>query len=141
MSLTDNTTSLRSILSAVNELPEAGGGGVEVQRKSGSVSLTGNNTTVNCGFKPDVLFLTLNESYEYDQETFQYCTGVVFGELATTDGRFDMAMFGVDYTYVYETWGKRTNTGFTAGYQCVKLSDSSTSSPSKSFSYVAIKYT
>ena len=58
MSITDNTTALRYILSVVQELPEAGGGGVNVQRVEGNVTTDGNGeATVNCGFKPDYVVI------------------------------------------------------------------------------------
>lgn len=125
-----------NLAEAINSIPE----GVTVQRASGSVSLTSSDKTVNCGFLPDALFFTLNETYTDSGTTYQYGTGIFFSEMASSRG-FDCVMYGSDFRYTYEFWGKRTTSGFTAAYQRETISNGSISSSSKSFSYVAIKYT
>lgn len=125
-----------NLASAINSIPA----GVTVQRASGSVSLTSSAKTVNCGFQPDAIFFTLNNTYTDSGTTYQYGTGIFFSEMASGRG-YDCVMYDSDFKYSYEFWGKQTTSGFTAAYQRETLSNGSLSSESKSFNYVAIKYT
>ena len=111
------------------------------QRKSGSVTLGANQTTVNCGFTPDVIFFSLKEKYTHtDYQSYELCTGVVFPELSNTKN-FTCAVFTQNGTKVYEFQGKQITDGFTAAYRITTLTDNSISSAAKSFNYIAIKYT
>lgn len=114
--------------------------GVTVQRSSASTSLTDSDKTINCGFQPDALFITLGEKYTTGGENFQMCTGVLFNEITSGYG-FEVSFYSSDFKYLYLFWGKRTTTGFTLAYQRETLSSGATSGSSKSFNYVAVKYT
>lgn len=122
--------------SVVDGIVLSSGSGVTVQRKTGTVTLKHEQTvTIDCGFKPDVVFLKAG-SYSDDGITYNSSTAIVFAEesrnqpftpLYITDG-------------IAEVFWTQKTTGFSVN---AGLYDSSWDDLGGSFScnYVAIKYT
>lgn len=107
--------------------------GIEVQIKTGTFTTRSGEATINCGFKPDVLFATQNSVYE------GYVNSACFAFTAAgTDnvctGSWNSA------GNVISCYGKRTNTG--ANITVEEYDDSwNVGSYNSNFSYVAVKYT
>lgn len=140
--LTNNTAELKKILAAVNALPEAGAGGVTVQRKAGSFTANVTNggetleATVNCGFVPDVVLLKGKE-YTGAGTTYYYDMAAVFsersadknylvtgtndsyefleGEINQTANGFKIIFWGYD-----DAWGEKTMVAERMDYVAIK---------------------
>lgn len=144
MSIENNIASLQSILTSVNELPEAGGGnsGVTVQRTSGSFTTSTSGTaTVNCGFQPDIIIIT-GFAYTYEDPDYEYQACFCFPEREYSSHSVSCGAYSDTYPYGIEFPLARTSTGFTVSEVFKFDADWNTSVISrKSFNYVAIKYT
>lgn len=125
-------------VSAVSAIQTGTGGGTTVQRTAGKMTLTGDYTTINRGFQPDAIYITLGDTFEEDGVFSQYCAGVFFGELQHS--LFDTMMHAADYSYFYEFFGERTANGFSIAYFRGSFSGSE-SYTARTFDYVAVKYT
>lgn len=138
MSIQDNTAALQELLNIANNLPEAGSGGVEVKTKSGNFTSNNSSTnavTVSCGFQPDVVRLTLNETYN----NMNVEVTVDFNE--NGGKKTALAMWSSGSTYsIYSFIVERKTTGFSV---IAYAYDSSWSMKtfSKRFYYNAVKYT
>jgi len=133
MSIQDNTSALQSILAAVNELPEAGGGGVTVQTATGTFRTSGGVATIACGFQPDIFFITQNATYS------GYTNSACFAFAAAGTGKVCAGTWNSAGNYI-EFYGDRTSTG--AEVEVLEYDDSwDTDSYNATFSYTAIKYT
>lgn len=147
MSIQDNTTALQSILATVNELPEAGSGGVTVQTATGS--FTGKGTpgeiaNINCGFAPDVLFVHLSDGYTEGGVPYLNDMAINFSALATGSKARGVTTIGEGYDdtlrYVCGYFAKNDN-GFTTS-SFVELSmNGDYAYTRKTYTYTAIKYT
>lgn len=137
MSLTSNTASLQGILDKVNALPDAG---VTVQKKSGtfkSNSSTGK-ATVNCGFKPDLVFIHHNES----GDGYLYHAAAALSE-ETRSGYISVSLYtNNDTYYLYDIGVSAISSGFEAEVTGLRYSDYTFVVPSATtFYYTAVKYT
>ena len=138
MSIQENTTALQELLNIANNLPEAGSGGVEVKNRSGEFTSRNSSTsgvTVTCGFQPDVVKLTLNETYN----SMNVEVAVDFN--ANGGQKTALAMWSSGGSYsLYSFIVERTTTGFSV---IAYAYDSSWSMKtfSKKFYYNAVKYT
>ena len=104
--------------------------GVEVKRATGTVQVSSSSRTVNCGFRPDVVFLQ-GPSINYNGSR-SCSSAIVFSE--DTRSNLCTSMLYTD-TLVYFAW-TRNNTGFS-----VSAYDIDGSSYSTSYTYVALKIT
>lgn len=115
-----------------------GGGGVEVQTKSGSFTTNSSGAaSVNLGFKPDVVFITQNQSkdgYRYDAAMDFTAANIDTAALAlwTTD----------DPYHVWSVNLSRTSNGFSIlGIYGFKADWGGAYASGKTFQYKAVKYT
>lgn len=111
-----------------------------MQFASGRTSYTNSSgyVTVNLGFKPDIVMVTLNETHSYDGSTTY-----------RMDTAFDFYHSNTDYVVaanwngdgnVYDVYMNRTSTGFSM-YAWLFTADSDEAYTSKRFYYYAIKFT
>lgn len=131
----NNSEGLQRILQAVNSLPDAGSGGVTVQRKNGTFTTNGDNgVSVDCGFSPDVLILFAPETNE---EGKYYNMAFPFGETGETEHRAQCEiMKGIVYCAVT----KQTN-GFRLNFCNFYTFDWEQQETIYNLTYLAIKYT
>ena len=136
MSLTGNTTALRSILDAVNALPAAGGGGTNVQIKTGTFTTSDGSASVNCGFQPDAVefIITVNS----DNEDVAYAAVFAQSNRAKYCGAYNGdSAYGNGYAII-----SRTSTGFSvSGMNWYTDGWDKQVDNGNTYSYVAIKYT
>lgn len=111
--------------------------GVTVQKKNGTFYTSNSGTaTVNCGFKPDAVFITVYVS-EY---------GLTFhGAVAFTEGNateFMTYVPGSSTSYFLSIVQlSQTSSGFTVTAQKMDTSFATSNETYRSFNYIAIKYT
>ena len=125
-----------NLASAINSIPK----GVTVKRypASGLGSFTTNSSgtaTVNCGFQPDVVYISGDTIYT-DGMYIDYSTAIVFTEETRTNPAAYLNYEGVTHAVLVS----KTSTGFSVdaiqfGY------DWSVTVKSTTYNYVAIKYT
>jgi hypothetical protein len=122
-----------NLATAIDGIPD----GVSVQIKSGTFTTnrTSGEATVNCGFKPDVVYITLNETYQ----SKPLVGAVDFGSLGKDDAY--ISLWSSNQTYILWTIKvNRTSNGFSIDSYVYK-SDWSSSVQQKTFNYSAVKYT
>lgn len=113
------------------------------EEKTGNVTLTAfseNEVSVNCGFKPDLLFIRM--PYQISGYAFCSYAGCVFSWPSTED--FQNTTHSIfkphDLTlHMFEI--QRTSTGFSIKVNCLDLSTSETINGTFTYEYFAIKYT
>ena len=125
-------------LSRVIVAAAQGGVAVRMTEKS-TFALSGyTERRISCGFVPDLVFITLNESGEYGS----FCTAIPFAQYSA-GGYVDVAMWsGSEDCYVYEFRAKTTADGFAisgCGFDAEWGEVLLTSR--KRFEYIAVKYT
>lgn len=111
--------------------------GVTVQTNSGTVTTNSNSTakSVSCGFKPDVVFLTLNQR----EDNYTYDASIDFNSSGATSSMLGLLSSESDYL-LYTLEVKQTSSGFTItsyGYK----GDWSGGYRQKTITYKAVKYT
>lgn len=144
------TSSVTYQLAYVEEIPSSGGStggssGVTVQRKAGSFTTTRRNNgeyadaTVNCGFSPDVVVVK-GKVYNYnDDEQYYYDMIAVFPE---RDSNRNYNVISTDDTYNnIECEISQTDDGFYFDMWAYDWDWNEVSVSSRSYDYVAIKYT
>lgn len=110
--------------------------GVTVQRKSGTVTVGGVNTSVNCGFEPDAVFFTGRNTYT----NASVHAGVAFKE--TNASSMTTYFTGSSSNYVLSSLTvTRTSTGFQVKGERVDTSLNTTNESNRSINYIAVKYT
>lgn len=122
-----------NLATAIDGIPD----GVSVQRKSGTFTTnkTSGEATVNCGFKPDVVYITLNETYQ----SKPIVGAVDFGSLGKDNAY--IALWSSNQTYILWTITvNRTSNGFSID-SYVYTNDWNSSVQQKTFNYSAVKYT
>lgn len=110
--------------------------GVTIQRKTGTVSISGTDKSVECGFKPDAVFFTGKDPYGGTTNH----GGVAFHESgATSLGTY----FSPPSTsYIMSWWTvTQTSTGFKVKGSKLSTSAQQSSESNRSVNYIAIKYT
>lgn len=142
MSIENNIASLQSILTSVNELPEAGGEGITVRRTTGSFTTsTSGAATVTCGFQPDIVIIT-GFAYTYEDPDYEYQACFCFPERKYSSHSPSCSAFSDNYAHGVDFTLAQTSTGFTVSETYKFDADWNASIVSqKSFDYVAIKYT
>ena len=112
----------------------------KVQFASGRTSYTNSEgqVTVNLGFKPDIVMVTLNETYTYDSSTFKLDTAFNFYH-SNTDSVAATNWTGEDH--IYDIFMSRTSTGFTMYAWLYEGTSSQGAFQNKRFYYYAIKFT
>lgn len=122
-------------------------GGIEVQRKTGTLKGTYSSTseTVECGFKPDMVFLTDGGSYNDGDTTYLFHATLAFAEDTRSGTCLTMMHSSAeDVTYDhFWIYGEQTDTGFTITPMGKKFSniDADYGWYGTTFNYVAVKYT
>lgn len=109
--------------------------GVEVQRKSGTFSPSSGSATVNCGFKPDVVMIHRNRSYEGYLQT----CAVNFAD-DTRGTTLETGLWDGSSCEIYGIVITQSSTGFTVKMTAFDA-DWGESSVSGSFNYAAVKFT
>ena len=113
--------------------------GVTVQRASGTLTTkTSGSVTVNCGFQPDLVFLTK----DYASGNDLYSAAAAFAE-ETRSGTVVITMLCGDGS---DAWSEsiyitRTSTGFSAKAYYFYDFNSGETAYATTYSYVAVKYT
>lgn len=109
--------------------------GIEVQRNKGTFSLRSGAATVNCGFKPDVVMIHKNTTYE------QYQTCAVNFADDTRGTTLETGLWdGSSSIELYEVTITQTATGFSVSM--IAWSDEwDESNGSGTFQYSAVKFT
>lgn len=112
--------------------------GVTVNRASGTFTTNSSGSaTVNCGFQPDFVVLTKNETDEYG---YFYTTSIPFSDYS--DKKMGIAMWSTNNTYpVYGIVPTRSATGFTVAARKYDDNFSESNLTNSSFSYIAYKIT
>lgn len=124
---------LANAISSIPDKPD----GVTVQKKTGTFTTnrTSGEATVNCGFKPDVVYITLNETYQ----SKPLVGAVDFGSLGKDNAY--IALWSSNQTYILWTITvNRTSSGFSID-SYVYTNDWNSSVQQKTFNYSAVKYT
>lgn len=110
-------------------------GGATVQVETGTVTgVSGSNKTVDCGFKPDAVFFTGENSYSGDI----IHAGVLFSE--STSAKTFFTGSSNSYIYSYFTVTQASN-GFTVSGKRINTSLSTSNESNRSLNYIAIKFT
>jgi hypothetical protein len=115
--------------------------GVTVQRTTGG-SFTVNssgNATVNCGFQPDMVAIDLGEA-----NGAKAVVVAPFYEISADNvseaGTYETSVLNDDDLIIITTFSQ-TTTGFSVYMRAYDLSLDKQSLPTKTYSYVAVKYT
>lgn len=134
MSLTENVTALRSVLSTVNALPETGGGGASVQTKIGTITTSDGSASANCGFQPDAVefIITVNSDEEdvafaavfSESSRAKYC-GAYNGDSAYGNGYAIISRTSTGFSvsnmnWYTDGWDKQVDNGNTYSYVAIK---------------------
>lgn len=122
-----------NLATAINSIPA----GAKVQTQTGTIDAKDDNpcATVNCGFKPDLVILFMNDGNEYGD---YYHQAYAFTALNT-----DTALQLAETTeYFIYTEARRTETGFSIQYiKAFSFDWEELGSILQSFRYTAVKYT
>lgn len=149
--LTQNTTSLQTILSMLGDSSGSGSGGsgsdssTSAQYKTGSFRSSGNSTTrltIDCGFSPDVVIITT--SAQYTENGFRFINAMCadFSNASDEDHATVMTITGdmdTNTTYVGGYVEKLSN-GFNVYNFYEQYMNGDWDYVAKDFSYTAIKY-
>ena len=141
--LQNNITNLQSILNMVNNLPN---GGTTVQIANDSYTSTKDGVYVNCGFKPDVVFVTLNEVWDDGYSTYFQCAGFYFYDYTESIAEWSNSLVysedgSGNWVYVCDIWMKRTDSGFSTGHQFLNIGTGALEFTPWTMYYVALKFT
>lgn len=111
--------------------------GVAVQRKSGTFRTSSSGTaTVNCGFKPDAVFVTGTVA-SYGTT---YHGGVAFADGNVTSAMTYTPGSSTSYIFSYLTI-TRSSSGFSVTAKRMSTSFAESNDTNRTFNYIAIKYT
>lgn len=128
-----------NLAAAINSIPN----GVTVQRKSGTFTTNSSgNATVNCGFKPDLVYISLGES----EDGYLYSASAAFAE-ETRSGTVNITMWAISEvsgtsTRSEDMYVSQTTNGFSVLVTYKDFIDfSNGNTSSKTFNYTAVKYT
>lgn len=115
-----------------------GGGGVEVQRTSGTFTTSTSGTaTVNCGFKPDLVVVKVGTS---SFDSTQNDPAFAFTESSKT--KLSITSVSKSSSYIMTTNACTQNTsGFSITMNNISSSFSTAPVSRTTFSYIAVKYT
>ena len=115
-----------------------GGGGAEVQQKSGTFRTSSSGTaTVNCGFKPDAVFVTGTVSGGYNT-TYHGGAAFTAGSQTNVTSYIPSSSTSYIFSYLYIT---QTSTGFSVTAKRMSTSFAESNDTNRTISYIAIKYT
>lgn len=111
--------------------------GAAVQRKADSFTTDGSGgATVNCGFKPDVVYIKGDRTTE-DGVTAENSQAIVFSE----DTRSNLCTAMYNNEGVVEAFWTRSDSGFSANMTEYNWDWEASAASGMTFNYVAIKYT
>lgn len=111
--------------------------GVMVQQKNGTFRTDySGKATVNCGFKPDAVFITGTVS----GYTGKYHGCAAFSADSVTSATSYFASPSTSYLFSYVAF-TQTSTGFTATAKRMSTSFAESNDTNRTFNYIAIKYT
>lgn len=116
----------------------------KVQFASGRTNYTDSNgeVTVNLGFKPDIVMVTLNETYYASDVNRTYKMDTAFDFYhSNTDYITASSWVGADDDAIYDVFMDRTSTGFLMQAWLYAADGSNEAYTSKRFYYYAIKFT
>ena len=130
-----------NLATAINSIPA----GVTVQRKTGTFTTnTSGTATVNVGFQPDLVFVTLNETTYGNSVGYNQSVTLLFDESPDT-GYCNSLMWSNDSSgeasYFCDIWGEQTSNGFKFWFNWIHITAWETYAEAYTFHYVAIKYT
>ena len=110
--------------------------GVHVQKKSGWFTTNNKgNATVNCGFLPDMVFFTVNES----KQGYLYNCAAAFAECNSNS--IDLSMWTTHaYFALFDIMVTRTASGFSIT-ACTRTEALEKNYSELTFNYIAVKYT
>lgn len=120
---------------------EAGGGGVTVQKQSGTVTTNSNGAaTISCGFKPDVVLVRI-ATYTEDNYNYDSNLAFVFKEKTSGDTYYLTNMAWKDSTTLVTATATVSNTGCSLNLYEYNSSWTGSYFSNETLSWVAIKYT
>lgn len=106
--------------------------GAEIKTKSGNFSASGGSATVNCGFKPDLVVITNNITY-------QGYASAGFAFTASGKTNLETAIWGSTSAFIIiSIQCQQSSTGFSVN---ITEYEEDPVSYSGSLSYIAVKYT
>ena len=124
-----------NLSTAIQSIPS----GVAVQRKSGTVVTDSNGeATVDCGFKPDLVYIHLNEGKNNEI----YSTAAAFNEEQRT-GRMNLIFWSYSNSsmYVEDMYIEQTDSGFSFELTWNSVDWKSGAESNMTVYYTAVKYT
>ena len=116
--------------------------GVTVLRKSGTVSAGSSGKSVDCGFKPDLVFLHNNGSWydDDDRQTYYNSAAFAFKEESRTTNAMNTAMWTESSSIIaYDLYCEPTTNGFKL-YSYAMDASGNIAGQSATYNYVAVKY-
>jgi hypothetical protein len=118
-----------NLAAAIGTIPT----GAEIKTKSGNFSASGGRATVNCGFKPDLVAITNNITYQ----GFAAAAGFAFTASGKTN--LETAIWGSTNSFVIiSIQCQQSSTGFSVN---ITEYEEDPAIYSGSLSYIAVKYT
>lgn len=119
-----------------------GGGGADVQIKTGSITTSTSGTaTVNCGFRPDLLVFHI-ANFSADGESYESVIALPIAASKSSSGKNldNCAVENSSFASFIECWPESiTNTGVSVCFY--RYSSSPGYVSRKTYSWTAIKYT
>ena len=110
--------------------------GVTVQSKTGTVEVSGSDTTVNCGFKPDAVFFITSNPHDPNNT---WHAGVEFSVSGKTMVYTEVVPPSTSYiTSLYKV--TQTSSGFAVSGNKLSMSMDAITESNRSVDYIAIKY-
>lgn len=129
-----NTQTSANMFQAVQSIPT--NTGVEVKIATGTVTVSGSNTSVTCNFKPDAVFFTGTNTYT----NTAVHAGVAFKEANVTS--MITYFTGSSSSYVMSSLTvTQTSTGFQVKGVRLNTSLKESNESNRRIDYIAIKYT
>ncbi len=130
-----NTQTSANMFQAVQSIPT--NTGVTVQEKSGTFTTSSSGTaTVNCGFKPDAVFIYATSSYQNGKSY----SAAAFDAYGVTSCATMVCGASSSYAFCNYTI-TQSSTGFSVTGKRYNTSFSASNDSNRSITYVAIKYT
>lgn len=113
---------------------------LQLQKRTGTVSITNNPTTVTCGFKPDAVFFAGTIPSSSGSSKGSAHAGVAFKEASVTSVKTYFAPPDTNYYCGIFTVNQTAN-GFTVSGVKTNVYGDEKNESGRSVNYIAIKYT
>lgn len=119
----------------------AGGGGVEVNKKTGTTRTNNSGVlTINCGFKPDVVLVRIG-TYNEDNYNYDGNIAYVFQEKTSGSSYYLANMTWLSSNTFISSTATASDTGCSVNMYQYDASWNGSAYSNKNVSWVAIKYT